>query len=183
MFDSSLFSCSKVCEGLGGVRGLCTGTIMCRRTDLRVCTRSSERISYSRGVLILQETKFISLSIRAERLHDGNDASRGERRSAVKGWTWGGEMGQVPQKEKKTQPQTKWEGNRGSKYEELVKKIRQQTGQWVWRRRRRDCVRVREEGSCQAAVNGHRGSSHMSVLNMKPFIMLSWSVMFSHFCP
>lgn len=42
---------------------------------------------YSRGVLILKETKFISLSIWAERLHDGNDASRGERCSAVKGWT------------------------------------------------------------------------------------------------
>lgn len=36
-------------------------------------------------------------------------------------------MGQVPQKEKKTQPQTESErdeGNTGSKYEGLVKKIR-----------------------------------------------------------
>lgn len=43
------------------------------------------------------------------------------------------------------------EGNRGSKYEGLVKEIRHQTGQWVWKRRRRDCVRVRKEESCQAA--------------------------------
>lgn len=39
----------------------------------------------SRGVLVLQETKFIPLSVWAQRLHDGNDASRGERGRAVKG--------------------------------------------------------------------------------------------------
>lgn len=42
---------------------------------------------YSRGVLVLKETKFIPLSIWAQRLHDGNNASRGEWGCAVKGWT------------------------------------------------------------------------------------------------
>ena len=45
----------------------------------------------SRGVFILQEAKFIPLTIRTQRLHDGNDARRGERGRAVEGWTEPGE--------------------------------------------------------------------------------------------
>ena len=58
---------------------------------------------YSRGILVLQETKLIPLSIWAQWLHDGNDASGGEWGSTVKGWTrgkmWGG--GTKPQTNKK----------------------------------------------------------------------------------
>lgn len=61
---------------------------------------------YSRGVLVLQETKFIPLSIWAQRLHDGNDASWGEWGCAVKGWTWGRKNRGSEGQREKTKPQT-----------------------------------------------------------------------------
>lgn len=48
--------------------------------------RVGGQISDSRGVFILQEAKLISLTIRTQRLHDGNYARRGERGRAVEGW-------------------------------------------------------------------------------------------------
>lgn len=156
---------------------------------------------YSRGVLVLQETKFIPLSIWAQRLHDGNDASRGEWCCTVKGCTWGRKNRRWTKREK-TKQQTKEEdmaevgrrvvrecrgyrcrkrGRWGPTGRGLVmkRKPQGQKGQWEWHSRGRDSVlRVGEEGGYQTsylkgstAADGHRGS-HVNTEYTGLFIIL-----------
>ncbi len=133
---------------------------------------------YLRGVLVLQETKFIPLSIWAQRLHDGNNASRGEWGCAVKGWTWG------------RKGRGRQEGGKGIK-EETHEEYKeddedQQVGGLSWtenrtmrmkKQRERFCVRVGKVDICQrshlkgsTAANGQRGSTCRCWIS--PFIIL-----------
>lgn len=50
--------------------------------------RGSPGTGHSRGVGVLQEAELVSLAIWAQRLHDRQDAGRGEGRCRVEGW-WG----------------------------------------------------------------------------------------------
>lgn len=58
------------------------------RAGVREGDRAPRR--HSRGVGILQEAKLVPLAVWAQRLHDGQDAGRGERCCRVEGWGTGG---------------------------------------------------------------------------------------------
>lgn len=81
---------------------------------------------HSRGVGVLQEAKLVSLAIRTQRLHDGQDASRGERCCCVEGCR--GWSGQVRGPEECGQEGTGRGVKKGEGDEVQIEKVRESQG-------------------------------------------------------